>query len=474
MIIVCICIIIPVKQGGIGKHSKSTFKYTVDFSMNIIIFNEIKTKLFVIIYVILAKRGYFMSRNLNTKNMEETKTIESKDIKNMIEEKELNYKKLVDLMECMNCMTLYQTKVDMYLNLSSQFSNLSGYKNSDEYAKKCSQLAKETKDEITKIIYKRAQSYKDKAKHSSDYKLAADEFRKVSGYMDADDMFSLCNQLSMQTEKNVVIKNLVHCCIILLCIILIIIGYNTSHVKYYYANLCMRTGSYDSAIKSYDKLGIFKDSEERITECKYQYGLESEKEGDFKRAEILFVSLGAYKDSEERKVEIDKKVIKNSKIGNSVKVGNCYWRILDIKNNQALLLKKKALPGQAYHNDIGDVTWESSTLRQWLNSEFLNQTFQETERNNIILSNVENGDNSVYGTDGGNNTQDYIFLLSIDEVEKYNDLFSDINSNIWLRTPGYNQSCAAFLSINKSVMDYGYITTSNDITVLPALWFRID
>jgi len=401
--------------------------------------------------------------------------MESENDKVLDTAKELDYQKVVNLMKCIRCIAVCSDKVKMCQKVSKQFSELSGYKDADERAKVCKRLAKKTKEEIKKTIYEKAQNKKNAAKLAPDYKSAADEFRKVSGYSDADDLASQCDQLRIRIEKKAVRKRIVNHGVVALCIVAVIIVATASHTKYYYANACRATGSYHSAIKVYKKLGAYKDSKERLIECQYLNGLASEAEGDFKSAKKAFAAAGYYKDSEEQKVEMEKLIIKNSKVGDTVKLGDCDWIILDIQNNQVLLMKKAALPGgMAYNNDFEDVTWEKSTLRQWLNSEFLNETFSEIERNNIILTNVVNGDNAVYSTDGGNDTQDDTFLLSIEEVEKYNSLFPTFKSNSWLRSPGYSQRSAAFVSENGAVMGYGYATTSEEITVRPALWFRID
>jgi len=388
--------------------------------------------------------------------------------------KEQSYQKLVNLMNGIRCMTNCNGKMEMYQQVAKQFSALSGYKDTDECAKVCKQLANQANEEMKKTIYKVAQNKKNAAKVAADYKSAADEFREVSGYRDAGDMALECDRLSIRIEKKAASKKLVKNVVVLLCIIAVIVGSTTSHAKYYLGNAFMITGSNNSAIKMYKKLGAYKDCIDRLTECQYLNGIDLEKEEDYKGAKKAFAEAGYYKDSEEQKTKMEKLIIKDSKVGNTVEVGSCKWIILDRVDNQVLLMRKSALSGMAYNDNFGDVTWAKSTLRQWLNSEFLDETFSETERNSIILFNVENANNAVYDTSGGSDTQDYTFLLSMEEVEKYNSLFPTFKSNSWLRSPGYSQGSAAFLSINGSVMDYGYVTTSEELTVRPVLWINID
>ncbi len=81
---------------------------------------------------------------------------------------------------------------------------------------------------------------------------------------------------------------------------------------------------------------------------------------------------------------------------------------------QRLHLKKNSLYGE-------EVTWEKGSLRNWLNSTFIDRAFTMAEQRKIVLSDVDNSHSSGYEewkTDGGNDTQDQIFLLSYAEVKK--------------------------------------------------------
>ena len=95
------------------------------------------------------------------------------------------------------------------------------------------------------------------------------------------------------------------------------------------------------------------------------------------------------------------------------------WVVLDQKHGKVLLLSKYALDCRQYNEEWVDITWENCTLRSWLNDEFLKTAFHERERSYIAVTQLSNADNSEYGTSGGNNTEDKIFLLSKEEVLNY-------------------------------------------------------
>ena len=110
------------------------------------------------------------------------------------------------------------------------------------------------------------------------------------------------------------------------------------------------------------------------------------------------------------------------------------WRVLKVNGNQAFLLSDIALDDQRYNTEFESITWETSTIRSWLNgygassnkqgkdyssNNFIGSAFSGGEKSAIVNTSVVNDDNINYGTEGGNNTTDKIFLLS--ESEAYGE-----------------------------------------------------
>ena len=108
------------------------------------------------------------------------------------------------------------------------------------------------------------------------------------------------------------------------------------------------------------------------------------------------------------------------------------WRVLSVDGNEALLLADKILDsGIPYNETYTAVTWETCTMRSWLNGygggdnqegndytsdNFMARGFTENEQNAILQKTIENADNPDWGTEGGNNTSDQLFLPSIGEM----------------------------------------------------------
>lgn len=104
-----------------------------------------------------------------------------------------------------------------------------------------------------------------------------------------------------------------------------------------------------------------------------------------------------------------------------------------------------------------------------VSEQYLQQTFSREERKYIVQSQIKNDNNVHYGTEGGKDTRDYLYLLSINEAKTYLPMLPSVKINCWLRSPGNNSSSAAFYTANDIVMDYGYDTTDKDILVRPVL-----
>jgi hypothetical protein len=99
-------------------------------------------------------------------------------------------------------------------------------------------------------------------------------------------------------------------------------------------------------------------------------------------------------------------------VGDIMEFGSYGWRVLDVSEGKALLLSEYILEFMAYNEEVAETTWETCTLRAYLNGEFLNN-FGTDDRARIAPMRNSNKDNQWYGTSGGNDTDDYIFLLSL-------------------------------------------------------------
>ena len=176
------------------------------------------------------------------------------------------------------------------------------------------------------------------------------------------------------------------------------------------------------------------------------------------------------------------------------------WRVLDvdIKKRRALLITENLIDCRKYHEKSKDVTWEGCDLRKWLNGEFMDRAFDEKELRKIAVTSIMSSDNTEYATKGARATKDKLFVLSIDEAEKYfrDDMdrraavtpyaesHGSFRSNFystadgqptswwWLRSPGYYYSVSIVYYFG-GVHSDGSIVNNDYVSVRPALWLNL-
>ena len=121
-------------------------------------------------------------------------------------------------------------------------------------------------------------------------------------------------------------------------------------------------------------------------------------------------------------------------VGDKILFGNYDWQVLDIQNDSALIITENIIEQRPYHDAYVGITWADCSLRKYLNGEFYDR-FNKDDKSRICPVINKNPDNQWYGTKGGEDTRDRIFLLSIEEVVcKY---FGDSSSKLY--NPGKNQ-----------------------------------
>lgn len=275
--------------------------------------------------------------------------------------------------------------------------------------------------------------------------------------------------------------------------------------KYNQAMELISSGDYDSAYELLEELGKSED----IASNKYDRAIKYIDSGDYKAAYMLLDGL-SYKDSAEKLLRIKpqyyKFLLKNSKVGDIVYFGtyeqdndtsngkeDIEWLVLAKKGNRILVISDKALDRQPYNSSRTRVTWETCTLRKWLNNDFINAAFTAEERAKIPTVTVSADKNPSYSTSPGNNTTDKVFLLSITEVNKYfssdsawqcrgtaycyaQGAYKAGNGTCWwwLRSPGYTQSSAANVYDGGDVNEIGNNVFLDNNAVRPAMWISID
>ena len=177
------------------------------------------------------------------------------------------------------------------------------------------------------------------------------------------------------------------------------------------------------------------------------------------------------------------------------------WIVLDVQDGKSLLISKNGLDVKPYNTSYTSVTWETCTLRSWLNNDFLEVAFSVEKQSTILEAKVDDKKSqgfSEYSTNGGNNSHDQIFLLSYYEVFDLFFMNNDARKGIttdyaetlvryksnsikvdgratrlcWLRSPGsvLRQALIVDLDGTKSYQP----VDGDSVCVRPAFWINLE
>ena len=136
--------------------------------------------------------------------------------------------------------------------------------------------------------------------------------------------------------------------------------------------------------------------------------------------------------SRERRMEIKRQQIRDTQEGRYFTLGRyeqdnkpengpepIEWKVLARDGDRVLVISRYILDCVRYDEEYRRVTWETCTLRAWLNGEFLNSAFDAEEQLLIPTTHVTADRNPDFDVEPGEDTEDKLFLLSIPEAEAY-------------------------------------------------------
>lgn len=183
------------------------------------------------------------------------------------------------------------------------------------------------------------------------------------------------------------------------------------------------------------------------------------------------------------------------------------WLVLDKdeEGGRALLVTSDCIECMPFHSEKTDITWEDCSLRQWLNSVFLQEAFSKEEQDQILETDVETRTLEDSGEEEIVTSKDRVFLLSDEQARRYFEKKSDRTAGVsqairekleedadeesglkpgvselsdaafwWLRTPGDRGDCVQCVGAEGSLVTAGYLAVQANFGVRPALWVDLD
>ena len=288
-------------------------------------------------------------------------------------------------------------------------------------------------------------------------------------------------------------------------------------IKYNLALNYLNEENHEESLAVFKEISDYKDSGEKIAEIKeaikskgyepvYLEGVKLAEEGRQSEAVKLFAELGDYKDSFNYIKSYNESCFDRSPEISDLNEGDTFvfgsyeqdgnsetgtepieWIILDKQDDRALAISLYTLSNIPYNGEYTDTVWETSSLRENLNNKFINDVFTAYQQEFILTSALSTKDNEAYSTDGGADTNDKIFVLSIEEAEKYFPDYSkrsafatkassnghNTEAYWWLRSPGSAQNHAAYVAINGNIITTGNVVTNANCAIRPAMWIKL-
>lgn len=274
-------------------------------------------------------------------------------------------------------------------------------------------------------------------------------------------------------------------------------------VKYEYAALLAAESRFDEAIKLYKELGDYKDADELELKTRYDMACYYIDIGDFSSAEAEFIRLGDYADSAERLADMDNIRFRNAGVGDVINFGKFPLSLMGQGYTDEIELSWKVIKRDgtrvlALCNDVIDVrrfggeTWAESSLRYWLNNDFYNSCFTSGEKAMIPTVTVTTPANEETQVSGGADTNDKVFLLSIDEArahlgdtqftdwalekfrltkeEEYRSWYKQNEPYWWLRSPGHLHD-VCYVTRDRTI--FTYADPDSLYGVRPAVWIEM-
>lgn len=425
--------------------------------------------------------------------------------------------------EAMACMTAASDE-EAYRNAAQKFYSLGSYKDSSSRREQCMQRAdriiadRRQREEIKRKedIYSRAEKCM-RLGTVEGCNSAIRLYESIPGFRSSAAQISECRrkiedleakeaarQVAVEKAKKKAKKiAIIAAPIVCVCIAFVIV-LTTVIIPKQKCNKALdmiESGDYEAGYAILEELG----ENEAIQSNKYDRAIKLIDSGDYQTAYTLLQNL-SYKDSAEKLQSIKPLLLAKAKPGDTVFFGayeqdnntsngkeDIAWLVLEVKDGKALVVSKYALDCKQYNTSNTDVTWETCTLRKWLNNDFINAAFSSYEKAMIPTVTVSADKNPDYSANPGNATQDQVFLLSITEANKYfnstgarqceptdyavaNGSWESDSGNFcwwWLWSPGVTQDSATYVYSGGDVIESGNAVDIGTSAVRPAMWISI-
>ena len=351
------------------------------------------------------------------------------------ESQESLYQKACAVTKSIDSIVQYRFKAENYQKAADMFRQVGNYLDAPQRAQECEKQAQKLLDDEKDYRYKQAVEHLSLAVDVPDYESTADELRELEGYRDSETLLKECEE-----KKNVILNKRKRKVIAFAAVI----------------------------IAAAAACAMF-----------FRSGLWGRLKADIMDETYVDKSLPIW--------EQELVLLRAAKKGDTVAFGPYEWRVLArTEENLTLMVSPsdsskllEKLPWQegeagdaagnaaggaadagAQAGEAGETGWEESSLRAWLNGEFLEEGFLDEELE--LIAGAGSGET-------GADKDDAVTLLSLDDLKTYRKVLKDYRQNAWLKDAGEMPGTAAWMGPGGTGYAYGYPAGSDLLRVYPVI-----
>ncbi|MCR5794728.1 MAG: DUF6273 domain-containing protein, partial [Solobacterium sp.] len=235
-----------------------------------------------------------------------------------------------------------------------------------------------------------------------------------------------------------------------------------SDERYTMAVYFMDSGRYDEAIRLLKDLD-YRDSEDLLESCyTAKYGSDYQKGSIYETGSVL--KMGTFEQDNDE----------------SDGTEPIEWIVLANEEDSLLIISKYGLECRKFDDFHSNVTWDTCSLRKWLNDEFLHGSFDAAEQERILETALEKAGNPQSDALDGEDTADRVFLLSFADADTYfisddaricelteyakaNSKYAEASGmtcSWWLRAPGFDNTLTATIGRKGNIRYTGEVSDS--------------
>ncbi|MDO4475398.1 MAG: DUF6273 domain-containing protein [Lachnospiraceae bacterium] len=362
------------------------------------------------------------------------------DNKIICESQEVLYQKAVKKMNADRVIVQHAYKIENYQIAAGMFDEVGDFEDAAELAARCRKLAAQTREEEKEEKYRNASRRIEGDPTEDIWKKAEAEFASLGDYKDSAQQTLKCREKLDGINRKYRRKRNVLAGSALLLASLVVAGSASGFFKYMLGWGMVQGGMYNQALEILETKSGFLSADSLADQCRDE-------------------------------------LIRESRVGDEVYFGRYKWKVLDREDDVITAITSAVSEDHDFYSvafdEQGGSSWETSSLRSWLNTTIYEEAFSERERGAILPVVTETTQNEQYGTQEKGGCEDHLTLLSAQQAEDYADILKSLGLNYWLRTPGHEDGTEAFVSAGRhQAMLYGYPTDSQELSVRAVI--RID